>query len=363
MENCVVLFLQHYSEVTTDYQEQSRKIVRKNNTVVVADLGSPNLVPRFETNKGIYYFHALVLPWTWLPFSPRLLAAVNFFFLFIFCLVHVKGFWRRKKVLWLTDPESDTFFKLFRRFFDFSLYDMVDYLEKPQNRNSLMMLTKDVDVLCVNSHILYKLYHQNNPHTVLVPQGFRSESFKHFRLSARRQRLGYVGGLNFRLNYALLIKLAQRHRRWQFVFCGPVFDYLPEQKTDIDTLLSLPNVTHIPMVPKHQIPAVIATFKVGLIPYDVRFGFNKNCYPMKVFEYFYAGLPVVSTPIIELKRHQPLVQIAGTVSEWEKALTILQRQPWPLTYQRQQRRLAMANSWERKIEAVYQAINEVADHV
>lgn len=236
---------------------------------------------------------------------------------------------------------------------------MVDYLEKPLNSQSLRRMISQVDLLCVNSRVLYRRYHHLNPHTVVVPQGFRLDSFRRFRRATSRRTFGYVGGVNFRLDYPLLITLARRHPEWHFTFCGPIFDYRSVQEKQITTLLALPNVTHIPSVPKARIPAIIGQFKVGLIPYDLKLVFNKNSHPMKIFEYFYAGLPVVSTPITELAQYQPLVKLGRTVSDWEQLLTQLSRQSWPKTYQRQQRALAEANSWWHKINAIYQAINKV----
>jgi hypothetical protein len=113
MEDHIVLFLQHYSEVTTDFQAQSRKIVKQDNTVIVADLGNPQARPSFQNRAGMHYFTAMSLEQpglSWLRRWPRVMTLINAVLLLWFCILHVPGFWSKKKVLWLTDQESDTFF-------------------------------------------------------------------------------------------------------------------------------------------------------------------------------------------------------------------------------------------------------------
>jgi hypothetical protein len=68
-----------------------------------------------------------------------------------------------------------------------------------------------------------------------------------------------------------------------------------------------------------------------------------------LFEYFYMGKPVLATPIEELKRFPAFVTIGKTVEDWEKHITILLSKPWPLRFQKEQKQLAIENSWNRKI--------------
>ena len=77
---------------------------------------------------------------------------------------------------------------------------------------------------------------------------------------------------------------------------------------------------------------------------------------MKLFEYFYLGKPVISTPIEELKRFPKFVKIGKTAKEWEKHIKFLLSKPWP--YQKEQKKLAKENSWKSKIEVISKIIDD-----
>lgn len=73
---------------------------------------------------------------------------------------------------------------------------------------------------------------------------------------------------------------------------------------------------------------------------------------MVLFEYFYMGKPVVSTPIEELKRFPKYVKIGKDYKEWERIIEDFLSKPWPKNYQMEQRKLAEENSWENKINTI-----------
>lgn len=360
MENNIIFSLRHYSEVTTDYQDQTVDILKQHNTIVIVDLEPESTRPKgVQKQAGIFYFRPHTFYFSRHFLSPQFRFVLNFWLLVVKLSFSIPQFWRRKKTLWMTDPESYDFFKSFRQFFNLTLFDMVDFIEKKENKRKLTSLISEVDLVCVNSERLFELYHPYNKNTVVVPQGFRVKDFKRVKLSKKRHSLGYIGGINFRLDYPMLIELINSNPTWQFTFCGPIFNYHAHQKKLIDRLIHLKNVVYIPAVAKKDVPKILATFQVGLIPYNVKDPFNKNCYPMKTFEYFYAGLPVVSTPIFELLKFDPLVKIGKNAAEWEKVLSSLLTKPWPKKYQQHQKSLALENSWEKKLQAIYRAVETV----
>ena len=80
---------------------------------------------------------------------------------------------------------------------------------------------------------------------------------------------------------------------------------------------------------------------------------------MKLFEYFFLGKPVVSTPIEELKRFPKFVKIGNTNEEWEKHIKNLLSKPWPKENQKQQRKLSEENSWRKKVAKITNVMQEV----
>ncbi len=249
------------------------------------------------------------------------------------------------------------------------LYDCVDYFAGYKNPldNVLALqekrLIQKAAYFFVNSQALSDV-HRKIRKPVVVPQGFRIDEFQkpvspiRLHVPAHKPVIGYVGGINYLLDYALLIRLITKTPHYTYVFIGPVQENDPEYfqkhiRQNIQALFSLPNVYHRRTVSKEKIPSVISAFDIAMIPYDIRFSFNTYCYPMKLFEYFYTGKPVVSTPIVELKRFPTFVKIGSAANEWEKHIASLLAHSWPKEYQKAQRKLAEENSWEKKINAIF----------
>ena len=133
----------------------------------------------------------------------------------------------------------------------------------------------------------------------------------------------------------------------------PVDDKYRDTKRLIQELKSLKNIYLVPRTKSRLvIKEVIKNFDIGIIPYDVSHDFNRYCYPMKLFEYFYMGKPVISTPIDELKRFPKFVKIGESSIDWEKHIKSLLSMSWPVKYKEEQKKLAEENSWENKIEAI-----------
>ena len=103
---------------------------------------------------------------------------------------------------------------------------------------------------------------------------------------------------------------------------------------------------------KSETYRIIDEFDIAIIPYDINFEFNRFCYPMKLFEYFYLKKPVVSTQIEELNRFSPIVKIGKDATEWGKMISGILSTTWSKENQQKQRSFSKANSWEKKINNI-----------
>ncbi len=283
---------------------------------------------------------------------------------FFFTIANLKI--RNQKILvWIFDPYF-YWMTQYRFFTTKTIYDCVDYhrgspLAPPDLAKQERTLIENVNYFFTNSIILQHIHRHRT--AILVPQGCAIDNFKslkHVRKSKNKQPvIGFIGGINNRINYKLLYTVAQSLPSFQWVFQGSNTQYelwKPNQHKYFTLFTALPNVTIRPNLPRKYMADLMRTFDVGIIPYDTNQLFNKYCYPMKLFEYFAIGLPVISTTITELNRFPELVVMSESAAEWQKQLLNLTAKPWSPSKKKLQLELARANSWKNKIDAILEVV-------
>lgn len=102
---------------------------------------------------------------------------------------------------------------------------------------------------------------------------------------------GYVGNLRDRIDWLLLHQVVTAMPDVAFVFFGPAGD-----NPNAESLAKYPNV-HMPgLLPYAELPRHLRAFDVGLVPHLPN-RMTERMNPLKVYNYFAAGLPVVSSEI------------------------------------------------------------------
>lgn len=122
-----------------------------------------------------------------------------------------------------------------------------------------------------------------------------------------KPRLGYLGPPNGRLNAPVLSSLLRSHPEWHFVSVGST-------RTP-----PLPNTHALPWEPGGA-AQYAQNFDVGFMPYNCDDEQALNCVPLKMFEYFAFGIPVVSTPVIHLWEYKNLIYFGDTAEELASAV-------------------------------------------
>jgi UDP-galactopyranose mutase len=135
-------------------------------------------------------------------------------------------------------------------------------------------------------------------------------------------RFGFYGVVDERMDLALLAAVADARPAWSFAILGPVV------KIDPADLPQRPNLHYLGGKEYAELPAYVAGWDVALMPFAINEA-TRFISPTKTPEYLAAGLPVVSTPIVDVVRHYgdlEGVRIAATpeafVAECEAALAL-----------------------------------------
>lgn len=143
-----------------------------------------------------------------------------------------------------------------------------------------------------------------------------------------RPRLVYVGVLSaFKLDLTLIEACVLARPDWSWVFIGDE----PERQRDpaIAGLAAQPNVRFLGYRPYAEIPDYLRGIDVAVLP-NLTDGYMASVFPMKLYEYFAAGKPVVATPLPALADVEGPLSRASTVAEWIEAVERAFAAPLPL---------------------------------
>lgn len=178
---------------------------------------------------------------------------------------------------------------------------------------------RSVDQIIVSSTALLASKSRLNKETQLIKNGVDFELFHQAyqnKTHADRPQIGYVGSIDFRIDFHLLLQVVKRLPGCDFTFVGRITDWDAHIK-----LKDLPNVKFIGAQQPERLPCHLAKMQVAIIPF-VKNEFTRNIYPLKINEYLAAGLPVVSTDFSDLSDFEDLISIKGSTEEFIKAIKL-----------------------------------------
>ena len=197
-----------------------------------------------------------------------------------------------------------------------------------------------------------------NPNTILVPHGV---DYNHFNRAVQedipcpadmvailKPRFGFFGLIRDWVDVELLARIAIKRTEWHFVMIGDA-----DSSVDLGKYRSIPNMHFLGRKPYAELPAYCRHFDIGLIPFKVN-ELTRAVNPIKLREYLAAGLPVISTPMPEVRLYENLIEIVNSPAEFEtaveKCLTVAESD-------RTARLDAMSReTWPQKVEQICEAL-------
>jgi glycosyltransferase involved in cell wall biosynthesis len=134
-------------------------------------------------------------------------------------------------------------------------------------------------------------------------------------------RIVFVGAIvGKKLDFDLLVAIATERPQWSLALVGPVG--LGDPSTDVSALGALPNVHLLGGRRYDQLPDVLRGAAAALIPYRST-PLTASIFPMKVYEYLAAGVPVIATTLPALAGMSEIAVADGpraTIAAIEQAM-------------------------------------------
>lgn len=327
-----------------------------------------------HSSKLYTFIPFYIIPFQRISWIRRINFYVSILELKIFIFAH-QNFRSKKKIFWSFSLQTAILPHYFHDYV--KVYDCIDDVvsEDPFLNKCWTDIEKKImqysDLIFCNTPVLFTMKKSSHKRVYLVPSGFDEETFKRNKnkeipsemKSIKKPIIGFVGNINKRLDFQLIRKLAEKFPYVHFVFIGredsefagnPVIDFWNEW----NELKRMKNVIYLGERKKDNIPQYIRSFTIGGIFYDVSQQFNAHCFPLKFSEYFYEGIPVISTPIESIRQYEPYVKIISNDRDGYDVIRQLLATEWPDAYKKRQKNIAINNSWERKVSRMIAIIEE-----
>ena len=155
-----------------------------------------------------------------------------------------------------------------------------------------------------------------------------------------RPRIGYVGLLSHFLDFELLETLRRNRRGGTLVLMGPGS---PATAAAVAEFGRREGVAVLGPRPYADVPAYLQGLDVGTIPFRASDPYVQGINPNKVYQYLAAGLPVLTTPLLDLPESPPDLLFASSSAELQRALDVaFDAVPDP----ERRRALARAHDWD-----------------
>jgi glycosyltransferase involved in cell wall biosynthesis len=163
---------------------------------------------------------------------------------------------------------------------------------------------------------------------------------------------GYYGALAKWFDYDLLAEVARRRPEWRFLLIGPDYD----GSLASSGLSRCENVVRLGPREYEDLPAYVRLFDVAMIPFRIN-DITRATSPLKLYEYFAAGKPVVTTPLPECQRH-PEVHIAADAAGFCAALDAASEEVCKPKARARLAELARQNSWPQRVTTVIEHLQQ-----
>ena len=243
------------------------------------------------------------------------------------------------------------------------IFDCLDDFESFPNvikerKNEEEILMKESDLVLTTSHRLLTKAEKFTKKTLYLPNAGEFDHFKktqkdNILKNYKKPIIGYFGSIAEWFDNEIIEFVAQKRPDLTFVMIGNTYG------SDIRKLNEFENVNFLGERPYSELPKYLQEFDVCLIPFKIT-PLIQATHPVKIYEYFAAGKPVVCTNMPELHYFENLCYIAQSKMEFlEKIDYALNEKDADIKKKRIE--FASKNTWDHRFDKLYSQLQKIPD--
>jgi glycosyltransferase involved in cell wall biosynthesis len=238
-----------------------------------------------------------------------------------------------------------------------SLYRLSDetssFPDTPKSYGALEEETLSrVDVVIATAASLAERARHFCKRVLLLPNGVDAARFGVARAAdvrerpRRLRRIVYVGALDSWFDGSKVRALSRAFPQVEILLVGPI-------RMDLSWAADLANVRLIGPLAPEEVPRLLADSDVGIIPF-VDSPLTRAIHPVKLYEYFAAGLPVVASDLDEIRRIGSPAVLARSDADWVVAV----QAAWGGHRREEGLAFAAAHDWSVRFASLLQFLDD-----
>jgi len=228
-------------------------------------------------------------------------------------------------------------------------------IQRSVGRWSVKQALKQADLVITTAQILFEDAKQHNRNIRLIPNGVNLDYFKQANpKQIEHPSVGFVGALGDWVDVESVLESAiNSNACFYFVGDGP--------KRRLIDKAALPNVMVTGFAPHTEVRDWVSSFDICLVPF-VKNELTEAVCPIKMFEYWALGKPVIATPTREIKRIAgDAVLYASSVEDWRAHINaVIENESMALELGEKGRRIVKGFDWRKLSTEYLQALEEVS---
>jgi len=241
------------------------------------------------------------------------------------------------------------------------IFDLVDDTQSFPNINKERkkeerLLLRESDLVIVSSQYLLEKTKKLTKNSIHIPNAVEYDHFskketENLLSNIEKPIIGYFGAIAEWFDTDLIGYLAKKRPNYNFVFIGDTYG------SNLKKIINLQNIHFLGERPYEELPNYLHHFDACLIPFKLN-SLTMASSPIKIYEYFAAGKPVVTTHLPALNSMKNLCYIADNKNDFLTNLDLaLNENKSDLVRKRIE--FASKNTWQKRFEEMYHIINKI----